>query len=94
MAITGRRRLSTAQILSLLTGGIVLAVLTAAVAITRVTLSRSAVEVAQDRMTRAVRQLATVSATGLRQSQSRYAAAGRDPAIRRLLQQNRVIGER
>ena len=58
-----RFSLSTGQTLSILTAGLVLAVLAVGVAVTWVTLRRDAIETAQDRVTRGVRQLATVSAT-------------------------------
>ncbi|MEO6879197.1 MAG: histidine kinase dimerization/phospho-acceptor domain-containing protein, partial [Gemmatimonadaceae bacterium] len=79
------RRLSMAQTLSLLTTAVVVAVLTTAVVITWLTLTRSALAVAQDRMTRAVTQLATVSATGVHSGSARYAAVGKDAAVRRAL---------
>ncbi|HEY4215753.1 MAG TPA: ATP-binding protein [Gemmatimonadaceae bacterium] len=79
------RRLSTAQTLSLLTTIVVVAVLGAVLAITSITLSRSARAVAQDRMTRGVTQLAAVSATGIRSSTPRYARIASDPAIRQAL---------
>jgi PAS domain S-box-containing protein len=79
------RRLSMAQTLSLVTTLVVVAVLTTALAITSVTLTRSAREVAQDRMTRGVTQLASVSAASIRTGTARYAAVARDRTIRRAL---------
>jgi PAS domain S-box-containing protein len=76
------RRFSMAQTLSLLTTLVVVVVLATALVITSVTLTRSALEVARDRMTRGVNQLATVSATGIRAGAARYAAVARDPALR------------
>ena len=80
-----RFSLSTGQTLSILTAGLVLAVLAVGVAVTWVTLRRDAIETAQDRVTRGVRQLATVSATAFHASQPRYLSVAADPAIRRAL---------
>jgi PAS domain S-box-containing protein len=81
-----RISLSTGQTLSVLTSAVVIAVLAIGVSITWAFLRGSAVEAAQDRMTRGVRQLATNAVNGLRQQQlPRYAAVTSDPAIRRAL---------
>jgi PAS domain S-box-containing protein len=77
--------LSTGQTLSILTTAVVVAVLAVGIAATWATVRLSALENAQDRMTRGVNQLAAVSATGVRTTQQRYAAVASDPAIRRAL---------
>jgi PAS domain S-box-containing protein len=89
---TAKRSLSMAQTLSLLTTVVVLSVLTAAIALTWVTLTRSAVEVTQDRLIHSVHQLAGVSATGIRQTEARYTAVANDVAIHRALAANRSDG--
>jgi PAS domain S-box-containing protein len=85
---TAKRSLSMAQTLSLLTTAVVLSVLTAAIALTWVTLTQSAVEVTQNRLSHSVQQLAGVSAASIRQSQSRYSAIASDVAIHRALAAN------
>src|ERR1044072_6251063 len=77
--------LSTGQTLSILTTAVVVAVLAIGVSVTWPPLRRSAVDAAQDRMTRGVRQLATNAATTLPLRQPRYAAVTADPAMRRAL---------
>jgi hypothetical protein len=74
-------RLSTAQTLSLVTAGIVLVVLVTALVVVRHALTQAALDSAQDRLDRSVRQLANVTATNVRTSRARYAAVARDPAI-------------
>ena len=44
-----------------------------------------AISTAQDRLTRGVRQLGSVSASGIRTAQARYAAVAADSSVRRLL---------
>src|ERR1044071_5438687 len=80
-----RISLSTGQTLSILTSAVVIAVLAVGVSVTWAALRGSAVETAQDRMTRGVRQLAANSANNFRLQQARYAAVTADPAIRRAL---------
>src|SRR6185503_6716548 len=80
-----RKGLSTAQVLSLLTTTVVVSVLAVAIAITGVTLTRTALASAQDRLTRTVRQLATVTVSNIRATQPRYAAVANDSAIGRIL---------
>ena len=77
--------LSTGQTLSMVATAVVVAVLTVGMTVTWLTLRGSAIDGAQDRMTRGVRQLARVSATGVRQSQPRYHAVTQEPAILRAL---------
>lgn len=73
--------MSTAQALSLVTAGIVLVVLAMSLAAVRYTLAQSALDSAQDRVQRSVRQLATVSAANIRTGRARYLGVARDPAI-------------
>ena len=87
----GRRfRLSTAQTLSLVTIGVLVAVLAITLAAVRVTLTRSAVEAAQYRLERSVKQLVTVAATSIGQSRTRYARATTDPAVLAALRDDAV----
>jgi len=74
-------RLSTAQTLSVVTTAVVLAVLAIAVIAVWITLTRSAIETAQQRLTGSVKQLASVAATNIRQSRPRYLASAHDPAV-------------
>src|SRR5690242_5384020 len=77
----GSNRLSTAQTLSLVTAGIVLVVLATAVIAVRHALTQSALDSAQDRLDRSVRQLAAVSASNLRATRLRFLAVAQDSAI-------------
>ncbi len=79
------KRLSTAQTLSLVTLGVVLAVLGTAMVVVWVTLTRSAVDLEQDRIERSVKQLVSVTVTGLRQARPRYTAITKDSAVVRAL---------
>ena len=74
-------RLSTAQTLSLVTVVVLAAVLAICLAAIRVTLTRSAVEAAQYRVERSVKQLATVAATNIARSRAHYAPATSNPAV-------------
>jgi PAS domain S-box-containing protein len=74
-------RLSTAQALSLVTAVVLVAVLAICLAAIRVTLTRSAVEAAQYRVERGVKQLAAVAATSVAHSRSRFAPATSNPAV-------------
>jgi len=76
---------SIGQTLSLLTAAVVLTVLAIGVFAIRFTVTSAALEDAQLRMARGVRQLSSVSATGIRQAQARYVALAHDPAIQRAL---------
>src|SRR5579872_2441274 len=80
-----RYRLSTAQILSLVTGGIVAVVLTTVMMVVWLTLREAALVTAQDRVSRGATQLAAVVTSGVRQVQGRYAAVARESAIRAAL---------
>src|SRR5436190_3692609 len=88
-----RFSLSTGQTLSILTAGLVLAVLAVGVALTWVTLRRAALETALDRMTRGTRQLAALTATGVHNQQPRYLVVAADPAIRRALTSAATAGD-
>jgi PAS domain S-box-containing protein len=80
--ILGKRfRLSTAQTLSLVTIIVVVAVLAICLAAVRVTLTRSAIEAAQYRLERSVKQLAVVVATNVARRRSHYAPATSNPAV-------------
>jgi PAS domain S-box-containing protein len=81
-----RRNPSTAQVLSLLTSAVVLSVLATAIAITWLTLTRSALGAEQERLGRGARQLASVAAAGVRTTQPRYLAVATDSGIVRLLE--------
>jgi PAS domain S-box-containing protein len=74
-------RLSTAQALSLVTAIVLVAVLAICLAAIRMTLTRSAVEAAQYRVERSVKQLAAVAATGVAHSRSRFAPATSNRAV-------------
>lgn len=78
-------RLSTAQILSMFTAGIVLVVLIVGIAATWLVLTRSAIDAAQARLDGSVRQLASVAATAIRGANPRYLAIARDTALHRVL---------
>ena len=85
-SLTARRfALSTEQLLSLGAGGVVLAVMTVGIIAIWLTLTRSAVADSQDRLTHGVRQLANVSATGVRQNNARFAAVAANPSVREAL---------
>jgi signal transduction histidine kinase len=88
LSTNGRFALSTEQLLSLAAGGVVLAVMTVGVVATWLTLTRSAVADTRDRLAHGVRQLANVSATGVRQSNSRYAGVAANAAVRAALTAN------
>ncbi|MEO7084135.1 MAG: HAMP domain-containing sensor histidine kinase [Gemmatimonadaceae bacterium] len=77
-----RPHLSTAETLTLVTVGVVVAVLATALTVIWLTLRNAAINTAQDRVNRSVHQLATVSATTVRQSQARYEAVARDSGVR------------
>ena len=79
--LSKRFRLSTAQTLSLVTVGVVVAVVATSLAAIRVTLTRSAVEAAQYRVERSVKQLVAVAATAIGRSRSRYSSVTSDPAV-------------
>jgi PAS domain S-box-containing protein len=80
--ILGKRfRLSTAQTLSLVTVVVLVAVLAICLAAIRVTLTRSAVEAAQYRIERSVKQLAAVAATSVAQRGAHYAPVTTNPAV-------------
>lgn len=82
MKLLGKRfRLSTAQTLSLVTVVVLVAVLAICLAAIRVTLTRSAVEAAQYRVERSVRQLAAVAATSVERGGTHYAPATHNPAV-------------
>ncbi len=82
MKILGKSfRLSTAQALSLVTAVVLVAVLAICLAAIRVTLTRSAVEAAQYRVERSVKQLAAVAATNIARNRSRFAPATSSPAV-------------
>jgi hypothetical protein len=70
--LSKRFRLSTAQTLSLVTVGVVVAVVATSLAAIRVTLTKSAVEAAQYRIERSVKQLVAVAATSIARSRSLY----------------------
>ena len=78
---TSTPRLSTAQTLAVVTTAVVLAVLATAVIAVWITLTRAAIETAQQRLTGSVKQLASVAATNIRQSRGRYLAVAHDRAI-------------
>lgn len=75
------KRLSTAQTLSLVTLGVVIAVLGTAMIVVWVTLTRSAVAVEQDRIQRSVKQLVAVTVNGLVQARPRYSGFAHDTAV-------------
>jgi PAS domain S-box-containing protein len=77
----GLNRLSTAQTLSLITAGIVLVVLAAALVVVRHALTQSALDSAQDRLDRSVRQLTAVTASNMRATRLRYLAVAQDSAV-------------
>lgn len=74
-------RLSTAQTLAVVTTAVVLAVLATAVIAVWITLTRTAIETAQQRLTGSVKQLASVASTNIRQSRARYLTISHDAAI-------------
>jgi signal transduction histidine kinase len=74
-----------AQTLSLVALSVVVVVLGTAIVVVWYTLTRSAVSAVEDRLGRSVRQLATASATGLRQALPRYSTVTHDTAVRRAL---------
>jgi PAS domain S-box-containing protein len=79
--ILGKRfRLSTAQTLSLVTVVVLVAVLAICLAAIRVTLTRSAVEAAQYRVERGVKQLAAVAAASVAQSRAHFIPVTTNPA--------------
>ncbi|HET7621487.1 MAG TPA: ATP-binding protein [Gemmatimonadaceae bacterium] len=91
MKILGKRlRLSTAQTLSLVTIVVVAAVLALCLAAVKVSLTRSAVEAAQYRVERSVKQLAAVAATNIANSRGHYAPATTNPAVLAALREDRV----
>lgn len=91
MKILGKRfRLSTAQTLSLVTVVVVAAVLALCLAAVQVSLSRSAVEAAQYRVERSVKQLAAVAATNIASSRSHYTPATTNPAVVAALREDRT----
>jgi PAS domain S-box-containing protein len=80
--ILGKRfRLSTAQTLSLVTVVVLVAVLAICLAAIRVTLTRSAVEAAQYRVERSVKQLAAVASTSITRSREHYEPATSNSAV-------------
>jgi signal transduction histidine kinase len=81
-----------AQTLSLVALSVVLVVLVTAMIVVWYSLTRSAVAVVEERLGRSVKQLAVVTAAGLRQAQPRYAAVARDTAIQRVLVNPRDTG--
>jgi PAS domain S-box-containing protein len=89
--ILGKRfRLSTAQTLSLVTVVVVAAVLALSLAAVQVSLTRSAVEAAQYRVERSVKQLAAVAAANVAASRSHYAPATTNPAVLAALREDRA----
>ncbi len=90
MKILGKSvRLSTAQSLSLVTAVVLVAVLAICLAAIRVTLTRSAIEAAQYRVERSVKQLAAVAAASVAHSRSRFAPATSNPAVLASLRDDR-----
>jgi len=85
LGANGRFRMSLARKLSLLTGGVIAVCLVAALLVAYEALTRSAIEGATAGLTRATRELASLGQSGIRQSQSRYDVAARDPAVRQVL---------
>jgi PAS domain S-box-containing protein len=75
------KRLSTAQTLSLVTAGIVLVVLATALVVVRHALTQSALDSAQDRLDRSVRQLATVTASNMRATRLRFLSVAQDSGV-------------
>lgn len=86
-----RRALPLQLLLPLLTTAVVAGSLAIGLVVSSATLKSSALETAQDRLTRAAHQLATVSATSVQQTKPRYAAVTRDAEIRRALTAGRDI---
>lgn len=82
-----RFRLSLARKLSLLTGAVIAACLLAVLLVAYESLTRSALSGARAGLFRATRELANLGQSGIRQSQPRYDAVAKDPAIRRALTQ-------
>ena len=80
---TKRSRLSMAQVLPLVTLSVVVIVLGTAMGVVWYALTHSAVSMVEEHLGRAVNQLATTTAAGLRGVQARYALVARDPAIGR-----------
>jgi signal transduction histidine kinase len=74
-----------AQTLALVALSVVVVVLGTAMVVVWYSLTHSAVAVVEERIDRSVKQLATATAAGLRQLHPRYAAVGRDTAVRRVL---------
>ena len=82
---TSPGRLSTEQLLSIVAGVVVLVVLTTGIAITWWTLANASLRSAQARLDGSVRQLAAVSASGIRQAQTRYRAVAGIAVVRSAL---------
>jgi PAS domain S-box-containing protein len=80
-----RRALPLQLLLPLLTTAVVAGALSIGLVVTWATLRSSALDTARDRLTRAVHQLATVSASGVQQTKPRYAAVTHNGEIRRAL---------
>ena len=80
-----RYRFSAAQTLSLASTAIVAAVLGIAVIVVWATLTRAAINDARVGLDRSVRQLAMVTASGVRTTQVRFARVAEDAAIRNAL---------
>ncbi len=80
-----RTRLTTAQSLALATAAAVVVVLATAIAVVWVTLTQSALQAAQDGLNRSVRQLVSITVSGVRAGQPRYMRVAEDSAVRALL---------
>src|SRR5690348_12557995 len=85
MDVPRRYRMSLARQLSLLTGAVVAFSLLVVLAVAYEALTRSALSSASMALARATRQLASVAETSIRQTRMRFAAAAKDPALRRAL---------
>lgn len=84
------RRVSLELKLTLLMSTVLAIVLTIALIAVDATLRRYAVSRAEDRLSRATRQIATVAGSGIATQQVRYAVVANDSIIRRVLRDDRV----
>ncbi len=87
MSASSPRPPSLERRLPLVMSGVLAGVLVAVLAVTYLTLARSAIDRAEDRMARATRQLASVAEVGLRQARIRYQGVASDGAVRRALRE-------
>jgi signal transduction histidine kinase len=84
--------MSFARKLSLLTGAVIAICLLVVLGVAYEALTRSAMSGASESLGRATRELASIAQNGIRQTQSRFGAVAKDPAVQRALARANATG--